>query len=262
MRWMTRRADLGFVNIWNWLVVMIQILNDGENRLWQGFYARLPGLGTPTALALIGQSRGLLRGIGETDDAFGRYLRGWLQLWQTAGSQLALCKAIQHYCGGVKVRSVTRVGKMLTLNADGSVIRQMVVWDWDSKSNPEKASHWSELWIIVYTPPWVIAPSYGTGRLIGEADARGIGHLVPRVDVDAIRSLLLEWKAARTRVNTIIFTYDATLFDPSNAAKMPDGWFGKWGKPDPADPTARIPSRFPSARYWHPHPYNHGDLTP
>lgn len=261
VRWMTSRSVLGFVNVWKWLSVMIAILDDGQNRLFQAFYARLPGLGTPTALSLIGQSRGLIRGIGESDADYSLYLQQWLQLWETAGNGLALCKAVQHYIGGGKmIRLFTRRGKMIQLNADGTVVRAYgVAWDWDSKSNPEKATHWSEMWLVIYSPPWARAPNLHTGRLLGSAF--GIGVLMPRSDWDALKSIFADWKADRSRLNTVVICYDATLFDPAFPAKMPDGWFGKWGKPDPAAPGSRIQSRFADGRYWHPNSYRHDGDT-
>lgn len=265
VRWMTLRALLGFQNVWAMLVALISILDDGERRLWQGFYARLPGLGTPTALPLIGQSRGLFRGIGESDDAFALWLRDFLQKWEKAGGggsekSIALLKQIQHYCGGVKVKSITRAGKLLTLEADGTVTKQMIAWDWDSKSNPDKAGHWSEMWIIVYDPPWARRGKWGNGIKWG-VDTLGLGHEAPRNNVDELLSIFAEWKANRTRINTVCFTYDNTLFDETTPATMPDGWFGRWGKPDPADPTHTIPSRFADVRYWHPNAYRHGEYN-
>lgn len=252
VRWLTDRGTIGR-NLWLWLQGMVTILNDGYTRLWQSFYARLPGLGTPTALPLIGQSRGLLQGIGESNDAYALYLRSWLQQWEKAGTLQELLLQVQHYCGGnVRVKGFTRSGKLVDLAANGTITKTTgVAWDWDSISNPEKAQHWSEMWIVIYTPPFTEAPT-------GTRDSSlGMGIIMPRVHLDALKSILLDWKAARSRVNTVIFAYDSTLFDPSTPATMPDGNFGRWSKKDPANPGARVRSRFTGARYWEPQAFRH-----
>lgn len=259
-KWLTERPT--FKNAFRMLFTMVSRLDAGTEILVQLTNARYPGVGTPTALPLIGQSRGLIRGLADTNASFALYLRQWLQLWKHAGQQAALAKAVAHYLGNVKVKSVNRGGTMVTVDTDGTVTTEYgVAWDWDSKSNPEKAGHWSELWLIVYTPPWPRDGQWGVGEKWG-ANTLGFGHDVPRVDVDAVRGLLADWKRNSSRVNCIIFTYDATLFDPTTPSTMPDGYFGKWSKDDPANPGRRIRSRFVDCRYWEPHPYHYGVLSP
>ena len=252
VRWLTDRGTIGR-NLWLWLQGMVAILNDGYSRLWQSFFARLPGLGTPTALPLIGQSRGTLRGFGESDSAFAAYCRTWLQRWEKAGTLQQLLKEVQHYCGGnMRVKGFTRSGKLVDLAADGTITKTTgVAWNWDSISNPEKAQHWSEMWIVIYLPPWTEGP------LTPRDSSNGMGIVLPRGNLDELKSIFLDWKACRSRVNTVIFAYDATLFDPATPATMPDGNFGRWSKMDPANPGARVRSRFTTARYWEPQAFRH-----
>lgn len=268
-KWLTERPT--FKNAFRYLYTMVSRLDAGMEILVQLTNARYPGVGTPTALPLIGQSRGLIRGLADTNTSYALYLRQWLTLWKHAGQQAALAKAISHYCGNVKVRSVNRAGTMVTVDTDGSVTTEYgVAWDWDSKSNTDyeasigllPAARWSELWIIVYTPPWVVRANWGSGNILGSDPDKGIGHLVPRVDRDAIQGLLADWKRNSSRIVCIIFTYNAANFDPLTPATMPDGYFGKWGRPDPNIPSRRIRSRFTDCRYWEPNGYFIGGPHP
>lgn len=255
VRWLTDRGSIGR-NLWLWLEGMVTILNDGYLRLYESFFARLPGLGTATALPVIGQSRGLLQGIGESDDAFAEYLRTWLQQWEKAGTLEQTLKQVQHYCGACRVKGFTRSGKLIDLATDGTITKSTgVAWNWDSISNPEKAQHWSEEWIVVYTPPFTEGPT------VSRDSSLGMGIVMPRVHLDALKSILLDWKAGRTRVSCVIFAYDATLFDPATPATMPDGNFGRWSKKDPTNPGARIRSRFSGARYFEPQSFLHSTDT-
>src|SRR5258707_7740426 len=271
-KWLSAWLQSGRTVGWRFLWTMVVVLDIGVDVLVEGIQAWWPGIGTPTALSLIGRSRGLLRGIGETTAAFAAYLRSWRDLWKRAGQQLALAKAVSHYCGGVKVKSFNRAGTMVTVNEDGTTATQFGTgWDWDSLSNPDyetlqakitPAERWSELWLVVYTPPWAVRADFGSGGNIGDDPDKGVGPLLPRVDVDGIKGLLTDWKRGSSRVVCVCFTYDATLFDPSNMTTMPDGFFGKWGRKDPTNPDRIIRSRFANVRYWEPSPYYIGGPKP
>ena len=223
--WLTRPVG------WKFLTTMVFLADTAYETLLQALYARWPGVGTPTALPLIGQSRGMIQGMTETFLAFAARLIQWLSLWQTAGTALTLAKMVQAYvAGSPKVIIVNRFGVMTTLNSDGTnTVNYASGWDYDSLSNPERAGFWSEIWIIVFAPPWPIAsatyPAWYWGVL--NVNGWGLGFQIPRVDVDAIRSIVDTWKSAHTYVRAVIYTYDSTLFDPTNPSKMPDGTWGQ-----------------------------------
>lgn len=219
--WMTRSVGFRFLG------AMIFLADMGIEVLLQGLYARFPTLGTPTALTLIGRSRGMIRGVSESDASFGARLLLWLDRWRVAGTQLAIARAIQEYAAnGAIVKVVNRAGVMTTLAANGSSsVNYSSGWNWDGVSNPERAGFWSECWIIVYTPPWAQFGAWPAGP-------SPLGALnMPAVDHAAIKMLLSQWKSAHTFIRCVILTYDASLFDPSNPAKMPNGKFGQWSYP-------------------------------
>lgn len=214
--------------------------------------ARMPGLGTPTALPLIAHDRGMVRGMSDTDASFAARLVTWLDRWRQAGSQIAIARAIQDYVGGnPKVKVVNRYGVMTTLEANGtSSSVANVTWDWDSISNPLRAGFWSEIWVIIYAPAW---PQFG-GWPGGPSPLGALD--MPAIDHDIIKQLLAQWKSAHTFVRAVILTYDATLFDPTSSPTMPNGKFGQWGYPTsgtmPRQISDRYTAPFNACRYIEP----------
>lgn len=253
--WLSNRWEsglqVGFKYLWTMIApldAMIQVALEGGHAAW-------PGYGTPTALPLTGRMRLVTRGMSESDASYASRQRAWRTQARIYGSQEAIAREIHEYCAGQpKVRVVNRAGFSTVIAADGTLTRGTIAWDWDSKSNPEKAGHWSEEWIIIYAPPWAISGPHWTGQAPSwGAISTGIGQLCPRQDVDTIKALIDKAKGRHSRVNAVIWTYDPALFDPTTPASMPDGWWGRWSRPDPADITHRIRSRSTSTRVWEPH---------
>ena len=252
--WLSDRLEqgktVGYRYLWS-IVSTLDVLNDG---LIQGIQASWPGAGTPTALPLIGRSRGVIRGQIDTDDEYAAKLRAWLERAELWGSQRGIANELRDYLGNhPRVRVVNRAGHWFTLAQDGTVTETDAAWDWDSHSNPERnvpgAPFWSEQWVIVYPTQWATAGTWGTDEKWG-ASTEGFGHNVTRQEVDAVTGLLAEVKSAGSRVRAVIWTSDTTLFDPTNPASLPDGWWGKWGKDNGSG--RRVPSRNGACRYWEP----------
>lgn len=218
--------------------------------LIQGIRASWPGVGTPTALALTGRSRGIIRGQADTNDQYATKLTQWLDRWRLAGTAETLAIALHEYLGdSPRVRVVNRAGRWLTVDTDGTITRDTAAWDWDSVSNPERSGYWSEIWVIIYPTQWAIAGNWGDGTDWGDSKD-GFGHDVTQQEVDAVTGLLAQWKSAHTKVRTVIWTSDGTLFDPATPASLPDGTWGQWGNTDSG---TRISSRnTTTCRYWEP----------
>ena len=252
--WLAERVKsaltVGFRVLWG----MIAPLDAALDVLDQGAQAAWPGVGTPTALPLIGRSRGIIRGQSDTDEEFAHRLRVYLDTSRKYGSQWAIANALHEFLlGRPKVRVVNRAGRMTTIDTDGTVTVEDVAWDWDSVTNPENATHWWDEWVIVYSPPWALTgPTIGTPGCV--EFGKGIGHFVPRQDVDAVRMLIAQTQSAHSYVRTVIWTYDATLFNPASSPTMPDGRWGQWSMDDPNLPPgsgSRIrSSRSLDCRYW------------
>jgi hypothetical protein len=235
---------VGFTFLW----VLAAVLDAMAEWLLQSLRAAWPGKGTPTALPYIGRSRGILRGQADTDDAYAARLRMWLDKWRDAGTQRQLAIELHEYLGNApRVRIVNRAGHMVTVAADGTITEATCAWDWDSVTNPERATWWSELWVIVYPTQWATTGTYGDGRDWGPDPARGFGHAVTREEVDAVKAILGAWKAAHSKVRAVIWTSDAALFNPAAPATLPNGRWGQWS-------IAGAPSdrNVSTCRYWEP----------
>lgn len=239
---------------YRWLYAMIFPLDVATQAIVEGLKASFPGVGTPTALAAIAQSRGLTQGESESDLAFAKRAINWLQSWSENDSYASeqMAREIQAYLGNTPmVRVVDRAGHWLTLDSAGNATETTAAWNWDGVSNPERATIWSDLWIIIYPCEWTQAPTFEVRKDSprGAGDGVGvIGGQAMRTASDAILSLVALRKGAHTRVVAIIFSYDPTLCVPGGS-NNPDGTWGEWSKPfgDPTSP--RAPSRSANARY-------------
>lgn len=254
--WMSDRGGqtagltVGFRYLWS----MIAPLDAALEVLVEGLNAAQPGVGTPTALPYISRMRGILRGEDDTDDFYVARLRQWLDLWRAAGSAEAIAGAIQAYLANhPKVRIVTRSGYWVTLNTDGTIVRQQQAWDWDSVSNPERSGFWSEIWIIVYPTEWSTSGPFldTAGSPVWGDDGLGIGHDVPRVDRDALLGLVAQWKSAHTKVRAILWTSDSTKYDPSTPLSLPNGNWGTWSVNSGGTQVASDRD-LTATRYWEP----------
>lgn len=239
--------SVGFRFLW----AMISLLDVFAEWIVQSLQAPWPGKGTPTALPYIGRSRGILRGQVDTDDEYASKLRQWLDKWAAAGSARQLAIELHEYLGNhPMVRVITRSGIWVTVAADGSVTTTTATWNWDGTSHPDRAGYWSEMWIVVYPTQWAASGTWGDGRVWGGRDG-GLGHIVTRVEYDAVKSLIAQWKSAHSKVRAVIWTSDATLFDPTNPATCPNGTWGAWGT---AGDGSRVASgrNTTTCRYWEP----------
>lgn len=236
---------VGFRFLWS----MIAALDAYADWILAGLLAAWPGAGTPTALPYIGRSRGILRGQADTNDSFAVKLRNWLGKWAAAGSQRQLAIEIHEYLGNApRVRIVNRAGDWTTVAADGTVTAYKGAFNWDLNSNPERAGYWSEMWIIVYPTQWALAGNWASDSW-GTGGGLGFGHDVSRVEYDAIKALIAQWKSAHSKVRAIVWTSDAALFDPAVPLSLPDGEWGDWGTEGSG---SRVASHrnLTTCRYW------------
>lgn len=198
----------------------------------EALQAPWPGQGTPDAFPLIGRSRAMIRGQGESDAAYAARLVTWLDRARQWGSMLAIARSVHEYLGNrPRVRVYNRAGQCLEVaQTTGAITRYpagSTGWNWDGVDAPERSHRHHDLWICVYPDPWTRAPNIGSHRVIGSGD-HGIGHNVTRVELDAVKSEIRQYKSAHSHVVAVIWTTDATLFDPTNPATQPAGDWGFW----------------------------------
>jgi len=222
-----RHYSNGKTVAFRYLWTMVAVLDTYVEVAASGLQAAWPGRGTPTALPYIGRTRGILRGLADTDDEYAAKLRMWLEKWARAGSQEQLAIELHEYLANhPRVRIVNRAGHWVTVNEDGSIETAQATFDWDSISNPERAGFWSEMWIIIY--PQGYANRSGTlGDLTGD-DGYGLGLMIPQQHTDAVKTLLSTWKSEHSKVRAVIWTSDGAIFDPTSTTSLPDGQWGMW----------------------------------
>ncbi len=261
--WLSDRGSLrgpngigsyGYAFIWS----MVAPIDKAVELLTQGTQAPYPGLGTPTALPLIGRTRGVTRSQDDTDETYAARLVTWLDDARLLGTAEGIAKSVHDFMSShPMVRVVTRSGRWVTCHTDGTFSYNPTLdgddapawdWDWDSVSHPTRSGNWSELWVIIYTTQWAVrANTYGDGIKYGD-DLLGRGHAVTREEYDQVKAELARHKAAHTRIRTVIWSYDDTQFDPTTTSTLkPDGTWGGWGYGDP-----RVRARDASCRYWEP----------
>lgn len=262
--WLSNRPNLN--NGYKTLFAIAAVLDCFVEAAVQGVQAAWPGYGTATADYLIAATRQLVQGETESAAAFETRLRLWLDIWlagsQTWPNRAALGQRIHEYLGNnPRVRVVSRgvggASNWVTIAADGSISYvNGVALNWDNVSNPNRTNWWSDLWIIIDTPEWAaesrslttIALAYGSFTNWA-APKLGIGHPVPRAAVDAITSLVQQWKGAHTNVRGIVWNYTSTDFDPVTPVIPTNGEWGPWAYM--ATPgTEATPQRKSSDRYW------------
>lgn len=241
--WLRNRPglDRGFKYIWA-SAVMCDALIDA---LMQGVQAAWPGLGTPTALDEIGNTRGIRRGLSDTNAEYAARLKAWLDKYARMGSDEELARALHEYLRGrPMVRVVDRHGQWTEVDEDGDLRTFTAPWDWDSISNPSHATDRpTDVWVIVYGSAYEHQPSWASLDL-----THGIGHTVPRVEVDEAIAVMKQWKPAHNWIRCVVWVDDPAELDPENEIGLPDGRWGKWGKPDGFG--SRVKSRNTNFRYW------------
>lgn len=237
----------GFRVLWT----LVRFVDSALSGVLQGRLAAV-GRGTPTALKYVGAARGVTRGRLDTDESYAAKLPTWIDRWKECGSQRRLAIELAEYLGDSRVRVINRAGHWVTVEADGTITETDAPWDWDSISHPERSDpdnpYWSDEWVVIC--PTYAVRSGTIGDLTGD-DGFGVGHLCPHRDVDEIKRICLNWKGGHSCVRAIIWTSDASRFDPSDSATCPNGRWGAWGIWDSGSFIAGDRDLV-STRYWEP----------
>lgn len=214
----------------------------------QGAQARLPGVGTPTALGAIGKDRGYRRGFAQDNAIFAGRLPGWIEASKRIGHPFQILRELRGYLApySMRVRHVDNSGNWHTIEADGTETMLQVSgsWNWDN------ASAWWRGWVILYPPAelWPVWEAWDGSQWGGNYadDGETLGQDAPFAVAEDIREIVRHFKAQNVHVVNIIIAYVDSDFDPLNPTSLPDG---TWGLPvDNSDPPNE--TRNPNARYW------------
>lgn len=224
----------------------------------EGFAARLPGVGTPTALPLIGRDRQIRRGFAESEASYAVRLREWRSPGhKIRGSPLSVMQQLRGYLTphNPMIRVVNRAGAWHTLDAAGEYSyvapQSPRNWDWDAQTIAEA---WSEFWVIIYPPLglWTRGPTWGDPTLWGGAwgtPGYTWGSTATPDQVADVRAIVRDWQAQGSRCVNVIIAFDYQSFDPNApaGAPLPDG---TWGLPGVGGIGTNTFSRLDTAIYW------------
>lgn len=223
----------------------------------QAMRARLPGVGTPSALPYIGLDRVLTQGPAESNESFALRLKRAFPTWQLAGNRHAVLEQalvyVDNYQDPATVTQVPRgviVGNTAVTGVDGAS------WDWyyNTSDIQEPTNHqrvypnnwnwdntiqWWRAWLILF---------FEAGATLGPEDTWGNGtwgesggswglNVEPSVFVQ-LRTLLRLWKSAGTYYPYIIVCFNGGSGTTGNAlspnsvsgAGNPDGFWASHGK--------------------------------
>jgi hypothetical protein len=240
-------SNVGFRFLWS----LVAPLDQAMQVIYEGIQAAWPGMGTPEALPYIGRSRGIVQGMTEANDHYAGRLRAWLEA-HAEDSTVALARQLHEYlAGNPEIRIVTRAGDWVIVDAIGNVSFTNHAWDWDSVSDPDRSTNWSDMWIIVVPQVWIQRTGI-LGALTGD-DGYGLGHMAPHTNADQVRQIIADWKGAHSRIRCVLWTPNSARYNPTNPSLLPDGHWGHY-----SEVNAGNASRFAShrdlteTRFWEP----------
>lgn len=230
--------------------ILLEYAIEGVQAWFPGLTLGAPGqaLDASTALSIMGASRGILQGDGESDASFVIRLRMWLDLWRLAGRPGGILLALLGYVlpSQPLARTVDNSGNWYTYTAGQNPFSTQPPatptllqvspsnWRWDSLGPFfQYPFAWWRVWAILYSvggsPFPVPSATWGSFHW-GDGTVWGFGGTYTQAK--NLLSLVQQWSAAHAFV-TLIVSYDATMFDPAQAfgsAKLPDGHWGTFGK--------------------------------
>jgi hypothetical protein len=237
------------------------------------------------SLALIGEERRIPRAPNEPADSYARRLKLWLDLWSLAGTPIGLLYALQSFVfpGYPRMRIVERSSLWYTLEEGASrdltpYQAQTVAssladtryappigatqspraalwmhraspanWDWDSISDPTRATHWEDYWVIIYPTSYPIQGTYGGGVFYGSDTCWGL-DVSPGI-IATLRELLKIYQRAGSSCRAVIFAPTLADFDPTAPPADPGFPDGRWSAHSKDVGGVAVPTRRMDCRY-------------
>ncbi len=237
-----------------------------SQRARDGLEARFPSRAGSSALALMGPTRGILRGRSETDAHYAARLIGWRypKGHRVRGNAYALLDQICEYWGGVRCYTIDVND---TWHGRGQPDYTTFTYDRDAESYRYDAElafalwydedhdvNWSRFWVVISPNPELpeveAAPDYGDAALWGGATGTlgyciGLAGWTPD-DTTAMRKLMRPpwaWRPAASSPEWMIVQLDDWT---SGAPPVPDATWEHWSINVGGTQT---PTRDPAFRY-------------
>jgi hypothetical protein len=225
--------------------------------------ARFPDQAPFDAFPWLALDRQIDQGYAESLSHYIGRLKQWLDLWEWAGLPVGILMALLGYVYPIapEILVVWTYAQTFSLQqpqttwwtyASGApepmpypntiptepayLEVQPPNWQWDSVSAPLLyPGGWYRMWVVIFSiggSPWA-APTatWGGGATWGDGTCWGWSGTATQGA--SISTLCRKWKAAHCSIPVVIVSYDATMFDSTQAfgsAKLPDGTWGRFGK--------------------------------
>ena len=127
------------------LAIQVDTFGDA---LAAGVKQRFPGLYSPESLPFVGRERRVRRGLVETDETYALRLTRWLLDHRRRGGPYALLAQLYAYYApsNFPITLVYQSGRRYSMDADGRVTRDDIVWWADASSD-----QWARWWLIFET---------------------------------------------------------------------------------------------------------------
>lgn len=232
-----------------YLYTVASVIDASVERVLQGVLAKMPGLGTPTALPYLFRDRRMTRGYAEPDDVAAQRLIPFRQFHQTQGNPFTLMRMVRAYLYPHKplMRVVNNQATWYTLTPDDeeTTVRQAGNWDWDGNTDLR-----ARFWLIIYpedsdVPLWTPEGAWGDGEPWGDGGVWG--STITENQVQTIRAIIDEWRSGTGLLVNVILAFDNASFDPEGSgAGYPDGTWGSYSKNVGG---VQVPARLTTARY-------------
>lgn len=119
-------------------------------------YARFPSRAGESALKVLGDDRGILRGRTELKAHYAQRLIRFRNPYghRVRGNAWALLEQVSEYFGGIKCGVVDFKGNYHERSITGVETKTTIAWNWDgTPSTPVKARFWLILWLPVTVAP-------------------------------------------------------------------------------------------------------------
>ena len=225
-------------------------------KLNQAVRARMPGLGTPTALSYLGLDRVLTQGPSESNDSFALRLKRAFPTWQLAGNRHAVLEQALVYVANYHAVSATQVPRGVIVGNAVIAAANNASWDWyyNTSNIQEPTNHvrkvvnnwnwdnqvlWWRAWLILFFEAGATIgaeATWGNGTWGQTGGSWGLN--VEESVFTQLRSLLRLWKSAPTYYPYIIICFnggsgttgDELSPNSVSGAGNPDGNWGSHGK--------------------------------
>jgi len=239
------------------LYAAASLVDISVQRLRSGLEARFPRYAGPSALALIGVNRGIIRGRDETDTHYAERLVRWR--WprghRTRGSAFAWIEQVAEYFGGLATSAIDVNGNRFRRSASANgltpveSVERGVAWTWDAGASIGRARFWGAVDArgVFRAHPALTDPT-AYGGTWDPASSYTIGQLgATPADAAAMRRLMTgrAWRPAGTWAEWIIFYVDV---DTDEASIVPGPTWARWSTVDGGG--LRVETRAAGARYW------------